>query len=129
MLSSIQAGLVAAGGPERLAREGRPLVVCPVDFPAISGSTVARLLQALADGATIAVPTHGGRRGHPLAIGPELAPAVADLDLGVGLRQLLDRDPSSVVEVAVDDEGVILDVNTPEDYERALARARSGSAG
>jgi CTP:molybdopterin cytidylyltransferase MocA len=66
------------------------------------------------------VPDHRGRRGHPLLIAPRLAGEIATLDPAVGLRQLRDRHPGDVLEVAVADAGVVQDVDTPEDY-RLLA--------
>ena len=90
----------------------------PVDFPAIRGSTVAAVIQAIENGAELAVPVHAGRRGHPLAICPRLIPAIPELDLEVGLRQLLDHHAAAVVEVAVEDPGIHLNVNTPEEYRR-----------
>jgi CTP:molybdopterin cytidylyltransferase MocA len=35
--------------------------------------------------------------------------------------------PDAVVEVSVDDEGVVENVDTPEDYRKALQRSRPGS--
>ena len=121
MLSSVLVGLDALGGARRLGEERRPLVVCPVDHPAIRPATVRRLLTAVDRGAGIAVPVHEGRRGHPLAIAPRHVHAVESLDPAVGLRQLLDRHAEELVEVPVDDPGTVLDLDTPADYERLLA--------
>ncbi len=118
MLSSVVEGLLELGGARSLAQRGAVLVVCPVDFPALRGSTVAAVIQAIENGAELAVPVHAGRRGHPLAICPRLIPAIPELDLEVGLRQLLDHHAAAVVEVAVEDPGIHLNVNTPEDYRR-----------
>jgi CTP:molybdopterin cytidylyltransferase MocA len=43
-----------------------------------------------------------------------LAPAIAGVDPSRGLKALLDSHP--VVELEVDDRGVIVDVDTPADY-------------
>lgn len=116
MLSSIQAGMDAlaeGSGPGELA----PLLVCPGDLPALGAGTVRRVLRAAAGRErALAVPVHRGRRGHPLAVGGERIPEVPDLDPFVGLRQLLERHPDSVVEVSVDDAGCVRDLDTPEDY-------------
>ncbi len=122
MLSSILAGLDALGGAEHLAAAGEPLLVCPADLPALAASTVAAVLARLRHGASLAVPVHAGRRGHPLGIA---APRIVDLpglDPTVGLRQLLARRPDEVAEVPVDDAGCVRDIDTPEDYERASKR-------
>jgi molybdenum cofactor cytidylyltransferase len=119
MLSSLQAGIAALGGAVELARRGETLLVSPADLPNLRAETVAALLGRMAEtGAPIAVPVHRGRRGHPLAIAPALIPEIDGLDPEVGLRQLRDRHAAELLELAVDDAGVIEDVDTPEEYER-----------
>ena len=118
MLSSVLAGLERLGGGRELASRDLPLLVTPADLPVLAPSTVRRVVAALAGGARLAVPTHGGRRGHPLGISPELLPELPSLDLEVGLRQLLDRHPGLVLELPVDDPGAVEDVDTPDDYRR-----------
>jgi len=112
MLSSICCGIGA------LAEEA-PLLVSPGDLPALSVSTVAAVAAALASGARLAVPVHAGKRGHPLGIAAGLVPEILQLDLGVGLHQLLERH--RVTEVTVDDAGCVRDVDTPEAYEELAA--------
>lgn len=113
MLSSILAGISALGGAARLALDGESLAVCPADLPALSPSTVAAVLQARAP---LAVPAFQGRRGHPLVIAPELIPEIESLDLSAGLRELLERHPSRLLILDVDDPGAVRDVDTPDDY-------------
>ncbi len=119
MLSSIWCGLAALGAAA-VAQVAEALLVCPADHPAVRPETVAALLARLRAGALLAVPTHEGRRGHPLAIAPRLVTEILDLDLAVGLRQLLERRADALAELPVDDPGVVLDIDTPEDYERLL---------
>lgn len=121
MLSTVLAGIAALGGTEALVARGETLLVCPADLPTLAPSSVSTLLQRMEQtGAPLAVPVHGGRRGHPLAIAAALVPEIAGLDATVGLRQLLDRHSGQVLAVEVEDPGVLADVDTPEDY-RALA--------
>ena len=117
MLSSLRAGIAAAGGAEQLARQGEVLLVAPADLPALRPATVAELLWRRASaGALLAVPTVHGRRGHPLALAPPLLTDIETLDLAVGLKQLLERHASAVLGVPVEDGGAVHDVDTPEDY-------------
>lgn len=109
MLSTILEGIEAAGDKETL-------VVCPADLPALLPSTVRTVL---AQQSPLAVPSHQGKRGHPLVISPELIPEIRTLQLDVGLRELLDRHPDRLRIIEVDDPGCVRDVDTPEEY-RAL---------
>ncbi len=112
MLSSIQEGLAA------LPRD-QILLVSPADLPRLRPESVAGLLRRMiAAGAPLAVPVYQGKRGHPLAIAPALIPEILTLDPTIGLKQLRDRYEDELLEVVVDDPGVVQDVDTPEDYER-----------
>jgi monofunctional biosynthetic peptidoglycan transglycosylase len=125
MLSSIQEGLAALGGAAELAERRRTVLVTPADLPALRGETVAELLRRMADrGATLAVPVYRGRRGHPLAIAPDLLTEIDRLDPAVGLRELLDRHRDAVLAVEVDDPGAVSDVDHQEDYENLRSRWR-----
>jgi molybdenum cofactor cytidylyltransferase len=119
MLSTIREGITALGGAAELARRGETLLVSPADLPNLRAETVAGLLRRMAEtGAPLAVPTFHGKRGHPLAIAPRLIPEIDSLDSNVGLRQLRDRHEAELLEVEGGDEGVVQDVDTPEDYQR-----------
>lgn len=113
MLSSIREGLAALGETDEI------LLVSPADLPVLRSETVAALVQRMEEtGAPLAVPVYRGKRGHPLAIAPALIPEIETLDPDVGLKQLRDRHEDRLLEVEVEDAGVVLDVDTPEDYEK-----------
>lgn len=118
MLSTIQEGIAALGGSE-----GEILLVSPADLPHLQSETVSNLLRKMIEtGAPLALPTFRGKRGHPLAIAPGLIPEIDTLDPNVGLKQLRDRHEAELLEIEVEDAGVVQDVDTPEDYERLNPR-------
>ncbi|MBV2132847.1 nucleotidyltransferase family protein [Pseudomonas sp. MAP12] len=80
------------------------------DMPFILPGTVARVVQALDDDA-IVVPTCDGNFGHPVGFGRRHGPALAALSGERGARGLLQDNP--LRELAVDDGGVLWDVDTP----------------
>ena len=117
MLSTIQEGVAALGRTDVL------LLVTPADLPNLRAETVALLLQRMEEtDAPLALPTHLGKRGHPLVIAPALIPEIGTLDPAVGLKQLRDRHEAALLEVEVGDAGVVEDVDTPEDYGRVKRR-------
>jgi molybdenum cofactor cytidylyltransferase len=120
MLSSIRAGIETLGGGAELARRGEILLVSPADLPALTSATIVELLRRMrsAPFPPLALPRHGGRRGHPLAIAPHLIPEIEGLDPAIGLRQLRDRHAAALAEVDLDDPGCIADLDTPGDYTR-----------
>ncbi|MFP5465121.1 MAG: NTP transferase domain-containing protein [Gammaproteobacteria bacterium] len=82
------------------------------DMPAVAPHTIARIIAALAAGATIAVPCHQGRRGHPVGFAGRLVPDLRSLTGDRGARHVLLENAASVQEIEVDDPGVLLDVDT-----------------
>ena len=90
------------------------VVVALCDYPLVTPATVARLVSRHEEvPGTILIPGHGGRRGHPT-----LFPAVVlhELETGGTLRDMVRRDPGRVQQLEVDDPGILLDMDTPEDY-------------
>jgi CTP:molybdopterin cytidylyltransferase MocA len=112
MLTSILAGLEAA---EDAAADA--VVVHPVDHPLIEAATVDAVVAALRAGATIAVPSHGGRRGHPAGFARPAWGALRAAPPAEGARAVLARHPEWIEHVAAG-PGCVAGVNTPADYER-----------
>lgn len=81
------------------------------DMPFVLPGTVARVVQALDDDAMV-VPTFDGNFGHPVGFGRRHGPALAALGGERGARRLLQDNP--VRELAVDDRGVLWDVDRPD---------------
>ncbi len=108
MASSIRAGLSA------LPVDTVSALVTLCDYPLVLPETVQALVAAgRAAPEKIAVPTHDGRKGHPLLVPRSI---LDELVPGVILRDLLRRDPDRLWPVAVDDPGVLIDMDTPEAY-------------
>jgi molybdenum cofactor cytidylyltransferase len=93
-------------------------IVALGDMPRVRPSTITAVTAALEAGAMIAAPFHGGHRGHPVAFSAKLRGELIALDGDVGARGLLERHASEITRVDVDDAGILLDVDTPEDLER-----------
>ena len=92
----------------------RLLLVQPADMPWLSGPSVQKVLQAVTrDDQPIVVPTFDGRDGHPVRFDSRLLPALSQLSGERGARQLLLRFPP--LRIAVDDEGVVRDLDMPQD--------------
>jgi molybdenum cofactor cytidylyltransferase len=83
------------------------------DMPHVLESTIRALAESVADGAVIAAPVSGGRRGNPVAFGIECLPGLLALEGDEGARRILKLYP--VTEVAVDDPGIFQDIDLPAD--------------
>ncbi|APA70303.1 nucleotidyltransferase family protein [Janthinobacterium sp. 1_2014MBL_MicDiv] len=83
------------------------------DMPWVEAATIAALSHAIADGARIAVPVFQGRRGNPVAFSAVHLPLLLALDGDQGARSIVRGH--AVREVAVDDSGILRDIDTPDD--------------
>jgi molybdenum cofactor cytidylyltransferase len=111
MLSSLQCGL-AAIGPEAQAA-----VFTPVDVPAITGSTVGRVVTEWS-GEAIRIPRFKGRRGHPVLVSQGLIAEFLAMPSTARTNEVIRRHEGEIAYVDVDDPGILTDVDTPADYER-----------
>lgn len=113
--SSVKAGLRAVHADRKGA------LVWPVDHPFVSRQTVRQVLDtARRTGHAWVVPVHSGQRGHPPLVGPEAARAVLEFGDDEPLHAFPRDHPDDVLEVEVADPGIHLNVDTPEDLEKAL---------
>jgi len=110
MLESIRLGVA------ELSAGIEAFFVWPADHPAVSIETLRALAREAGPGRVV-LPVYKGRRGHPALIGGELRPEIARIPANHGLRQLWRARPEVLQEVIVEDPGVLLDLDTPEDYE------------
>ncbi len=89
------------------------------DMPLVHAGLVRRLAEAWAEASKPAalVPTFDGRRGNPVVLSRRLGPLIEDLAGDVGAGPLL-RGHDDVVEIPVDDDSVLVDVDTRQTLER-----------
>ena len=115
-LSSLLVGLMSAADADAV-------LVSPVDMPLISSDVMRRLLaSAAASPALIVRAVHRGRHGHPVIFKRDVFDELRRADPSEGARAVVRRDLSRVLDVEVEDAGVTLDLDTPDDYQRAFGR-------
>ncbi|UAJ12059.1 nucleotidyltransferase family protein [Polymorphobacter megasporae] len=116
MSRSLRTGLAAA------PLDWRAAIIALGDMPSVDAETYAALAAAAIDRVPVVIPTWHGKRGNPLAWSrahwTELSGVTGDGGGKVLLAALSDR----LVELPVDDPGILADVDTPE----ALAALRRG---
>lgn len=110
MASSVRAGRDA------LTTEASGVIVSLCDYPLVSADTIMGLIaEHAASPASIIIPRHRERRGHPLLFPRAVLDELSD---DLILRDLVRREPGWIRCLDVDDPGVLLDMDTPEDYLR-----------
>jgi molybdenum cofactor cytidylyltransferase len=104
--------------------------VCwPVDVPLVSPADVRALVSAYehwrASLMRVFIPTHGGTRGHPMLVDIGFRQPFMDLPPNQTARDLIEAKQDQVKEVPVENPGILTDIDTPEEYRKALREQTS----
>lgn len=94
-------------------KAARGWVIALADMPFVRPGTIRALAAAVASGAGIAAPMANGKRGNPIAFSRMHLDELLQLQGDEGARRLLNKYP--VTAIAVDDPGVLRDIDTPGD--------------
>ena len=111
MITSFQTGIRA------LPPHSDGAVLFLVDHPVVEAATIDALVKNSASN-RIVIPVFKGRRGHPVLFAAEALQEVLALPPSQGANIVVRKDPSRIMELAVDAPGVLIDVDTPEDFEK-----------
>ena len=90
------------------------------DMPRVPHGVLFLLAEALAEGAAAAAPVFDGRRGNPALLGAGLFPQLLALTGDEGARRVLQGLGESLALVDASDDGVLFDVDEPDDLLSAM---------
>ena len=111
MLSSVKCGFRSLPGSMSA------VLIFLGDQPRIPGHIVKKVIRAYQEsGKGILMPVYKQKRGHPILIDCRYRDEIERLDEQEGLRSLSKRFPDDVLEVEVDDDGILRDIDTREEY-------------
>ncbi len=115
MFSSVLAGV------ESLEEDIGAFFLLPVDIPLVRRETVTTLLEIYRSGAgSILYPVFRGKRGHPPLMSARYIEEIVGWEGDGGLKSFLALHEAEAVNVETGDENILLDMDTPSDYERVL---------
>jgi CTP:molybdopterin cytidylyltransferase MocA len=112
MAESIRIGFRA------IAQSSSGIMVSLSDHPLVTADTVKKLIHCHFETPDkILIPLYKGRRGHP-SLFPRVI--IEEVFAGLYLREIIHKNHRRIRFLDVDDEGVILDIDTSEDYKKIL---------
>ena len=116
MASSLRAGIAA------LSPQTEAALIVLADQPFVRPETLDHLIAEYArTRQPILIPTWQGTRGNPVLLGRAIFPEVMQLQGDAGCRAIFGRHPNAILNVEVKDEGILLDIDNQEDYQRVKA--------
>ncbi|MDD2319605.1 MAG: NTP transferase domain-containing protein [Geobacteraceae bacterium] len=113
MFSSVLAGV------KTLDEDVAAFFLLPVDIPLVRHATVKMLLQAYRSReGGVFYPVFYGKRGHPPLVSGRYREEILAWSGDGGLKGVLSRHADEAVDVETGDETILLDMDTPAQYER-----------
>lgn len=108
-----------AVGARALPPDTDAVVIGLADMPEVASATIASLVAAWRPLGPrgIVAPLFEGRRGHPVVFGAHHIPALRTLGGDRGARSVLREHAADLALIPVDDPGVLIDLDRPEDLE------------
>ena len=111
MFSSVRAGVACVSAQRFFLQPG--------DIPLVREDVYAQLLQSEGD---VIIPTYERHKGHPVLIDSCLVPEILSAPANVTLRDVLVHHKGILIEV--DDQAILWDLDTEDDYQHLLQRER-----
>ncbi len=93
------------------------ILFTPADIPLIPVSAVKSLLACTEP---LVYPGDRTKKGHPVSIDAAFLDMILSFDGDGGLRGALSSLPVEPVYLAIEDPGILIDMDTPEDYQKIL---------
>jgi molybdenum cofactor cytidylyltransferase len=117
-LSSLQCGL------KHLDSAGLDgVMVFLIDHPIIHRGLVNQLIHAFSQNdALIVIPSFEYRRGHPMIFGAELFNELVAAPFDQGAVSVVRKHQREILHLEVDEPGVLVDIDTPEAYEKHVVQ-------
>ncbi len=123
MSTSVQAGLAA------VCPDASAVLFVLGDQPELRARHIHALLQAFVrTPADILFPSFGGQRGNPVLFSRRTFPDLHALRGDQGGRALIASGRYPTLAVEMDDAGILIDIDTPEDWERWQSQQKSNSS-
>ncbi len=111
MITSFQAGI------RKLSWETAGAFLFLVDHPLVESTTIESMIMNLAPN-RIVLPTFERRRGHPVLFSSEVLEEILALGPSEGANIVVHKNPGRIIEVPVNAPGILVDIDTPEQFER-----------
>lgn len=125
MASSLRHGLRA------MNPQSEAFLVLLADQPGIGPEIINRVIRDFrrADPRRgIVRPVCRGLRGHPVLMDVRYRQEALQLQGDVGARQILENHPDDILEIEMDQEAILIDIDTPEAYRKYAEKTGPGES-
>jgi molybdenum cofactor cytidylyltransferase len=113
-------------GIENTSTDTEVCIIALADMPFIKPETIKILINEIEKGRYgIITLIYKNRKGHPIAFSKKYFNELKRLKGDIGGRNIVEKYKKDVLEIEVDDEGIIIDIDTKEDYKFAVKKLKN----
>lgn len=110
-------------GMQALQQPCDGVMVCLSDQPLLEIHDINRLVDHfLNKPAAVLVPTYRGQRGNPIILASQYRADILNGERNLGCKRFIEKNPDLVTTLECDNDHVVFDLDTPEDYARLQLR-------
>ena len=100
-----------------LARDWDGYLICLADMPFVETSSYQQIAEQL-NPDSIVIPAYQSQTGNPVGFGRHFFDQLTELSGDAGARSVIQQNQAAVTRLALDDPGILHDIDTPEDLMR-----------
>jgi molybdenum cofactor cytidylyltransferase len=106
------------------------VMICLSDQPLLQADDVNVLIEAFGQRShgSILVPTYQGQRGNPIIFDYEHRQGILNGERNLGCKKLIEKNPEQVSSFEMNNDHVVIDLDTPEQYAAFTADINKASA-
>jgi len=109
MASSIKTGI------DNLSDKTEAFFICLGDMPMVSHNIYNQLIKSK-DNKEIIVPTYKGQQGNPVLFSILMKDKIMNIEGDLGAKKILEANKDKILNLAINDEGVIKNYNSVNDF-------------
>ena len=120
-MTSVYKGLASLGG------HCDGVMICLSDQPLLQPEDINHLIDAFAQrrSGSVLVPTYQGKRGNPIVLDNQHRELILSGERNLGCKRLIEKNPQLVTTIEFDSNHVVVDLDTPQDYQSLTAGAHA----
>ena len=117
MSSSLKKGVL------NISKDSEAFAIFLADMPLIKEKSIEKVINEFNERSCLIVaPIFNKVIGHPVIFHRNLIPEIINLEGDIGAKKVIEKYKDEACFIEIDDEGVLIDIDTPKDLEKVLKK-------
>jgi molybdenum cofactor cytidylyltransferase len=110
-------------GVLNISKDSEAFAVFLADMPLIKEESIEKVISEFNERSCLIVaPIFNKVIGHPVIFHRSLIPEIINLEGDIGAKKVIEKYKDEACFIEIDDEGVLIDIDTPKDLEEVLKK-------